>query len=212
MAASDEQLWRRAAEGDADAFGQLYDRHANTIYNYLFRRTGDWAVAEDLTASVFLSAWKKRQRVVFSDSGAVLPWLYGVAANVLRNHDRGLRRFGRAVATLISEPRPRTEADAAERALDEELMRSVLAAVNRLPPPERDVLTLCVFAEVSYEEAALALQIPIGTVRSRLSRARRRLAELSVASGHEEGESGISKVEANDGAKDQSSPVSRTAG
>ncbi|MDQ3778762.1 MAG: hypothetical protein M3310_07895, partial [Actinomycetota bacterium] len=95
MAVSDRELWRRAADGDAPAFGELYDRHADAIYNYCFRRCRDWAAAEDLTATVFLEAWRKRRRVAFDRDDAVLPWLYAVANNVERNHARRHRRLGR---------------------------------------------------------------------------------------------------------------------
>lgn len=98
MAVSDRELWRLAAGGEADAFGRLYDRHANAIYNYCFRRTADWAAAEDLTATVFLEAWRKRRRVVFDSDDAVLPWLYVVAGNVVRNETRRLRRLTRFAA------------------------------------------------------------------------------------------------------------------
>jgi RNA polymerase sigma-70 factor (ECF subfamily) len=181
-AATDRELWRRAASGEADAFGELYDRHANAIYNFCFRRTADWALAEDLTATVFLEAWRKRRRVVFDGEEAVRPWLFGVANNVVRNESRRLRRFGRAVARLGA---PRPMAGAADRAADEAQMRDVLAAVRQLPRREQDVLALCVFADLTYDQAAVALGVPVGTVRSRLARARNRLGELSLERGHE---------------------------
>jgi len=180
-ATTDREFWRRAAEGDAEAFGELYERHADAIYNFCFRRTADWALAEDLTATVFLAAWKKRRGVVF-DGDSLRPWLYGVANNVVRNEHRRVRRFNRAVARL-GVPRPAPAA--ADRAADEGQMRDVLAAVRKLPRGEQDVLAVCVFADLTYEEAAIALGIPIGTVRSRLARARNRLGELSPERGHE---------------------------
>ena len=181
-AATDRELWGRAASGEADAFGELYDRHANAIYNFCFRRTADLALAEDLTATVFLEAWRKRRRVAFEDEDGVRPWLFGVANNIVRNETRRLRRFARALASLGA---PRPTVTAADRAADEAQMREVLAAVRELPRREQDVLALCVFADLSYAEAALALGIPIGTVRSRLARARNRLGELSPERGHE---------------------------
>ena len=179
---TDRALWRRAAAGEAEAFGEIYERHANAIYNFCFRRCADWALAEDLTANVFLEAWRKRRRVVFDREDAVLPWLYGVAGNVVRNESRRQRRFLRMLPSLRAD---RTDADAGERAAEEAEMRRVLAAVGELPRREQDVLALCVFADLTYEETALALGIPIGTVRSRLARARNRLGELSPERGHE---------------------------
>ena len=181
-AVTDRALWRRAAGGEAEAFGEIYERHANVIYNFCFRRTADWALAEDLTATVFLEAWKKRRRVVFDDEDAVRPWLFGVANNVVRNEARRHRRFARALAGLAA---PRPAPDSSERAADAAEMRQILAGVRELPRREQDVLALCVFADLSYAEAALALGVPVGTVRSRLARARNRLAELSPEKGHE---------------------------
>jgi RNA polymerase sigma-70 factor, ECF subfamily len=179
---TDRELWRRAGAGDSEAFGELYDRHASAIYNYCFRRCAEWALAEDLTATVFLEAWRKRKRVVFDREDAVLPWLYAVAGNVVRNELRRHRRLARFLGALAGgQPVGR---DAAERVAEEEQMRSVLTAVRELPRREQDVLALCVFAELSYEQAALALGIPIGTVRSRLARARNRLGELLPERGH----------------------------
>jgi RNA polymerase sigma factor (sigma-70 family) len=182
MALSDRELWLRAAAGEAEAFGELYDRHANAIYNYCFRRTADWALAEDLTANVFLAAWRKRRRVAFDREDGVLPWLYGVANNVLRNEARRHRRLMRFLAGVAAQP---TGRDPATELQDVEEMRRILETIRELPNRERDVLALCVFAELTYEQAALSLGVPIGTVRSRLARARTRLAELSPERGHE---------------------------
>jgi RNA polymerase sigma-70 factor (ECF subfamily) len=171
-------------DGEPSAFGTLFERHARAVYNFCFRRTADWAVAEDLTSVVFLEAWRRRDDVRLSGDSA-LPWLYGVALNVLRNRWRSERRHRGALARL---PRERPDAftdDADGRLDDERRMRTLLRSIQGLPGRERDVLALCGWAGLSYEEAALALDIPVGTVRSRLSRARARLSELSVASGHE---------------------------
>lgn len=182
MAATDRDLWQTAVEGVPDAFGELYDRHANAIYNYCFRRCADWATAEDLTATVFLEAWRKRRRVTFDREDAVLPWLYAVAGNVARNHARADRRLVRFVSALAAGQA--TSADPADRAAEEAEMRRILQEVGRLHRREQDVLALCVFADLTYEQTALALGIPIGTVRSRLARARTRLGELFPERGH----------------------------
>lgn len=115
--ATDRQLWRRATAGDADAFGTLFDRHAKTIYNYCFRRTADWSTAEDLTATVFLEAWRRRQQVRLVDD-SLLPWLYVVGANLIRNRRRRLHRQREALVRL---PRDRAAAsDEIGARLDEE--------------------------------------------------------------------------------------------
>jgi RNA polymerase sigma-70 factor, ECF subfamily len=180
-------LWRRAVGGDAQAFGDLFDLHARAIYNFCFRRTANWAEAEDAMSEVFLVAWRRRAQVAFtSDGERVLPWLLGVAVNVLRNRRRSRRRAMLALARM--DPRP-TEPDFTDdvdgRLSDEQEMRDVLVVFERLAPQEQDVLALCVWGELGYEDASVALGIPIGTVRSRLSRARSHLRELIDGSGHE---------------------------
>jgi RNA polymerase sigma factor (sigma-70 family) len=182
--ATDGELWARAVEGEPEAFGVLFERHARSVYNYLFRRTADWSSAEDLTSIVFLEAWRRRKEIRL-ERDLALPWLLGVATNVLRNRRRSQWRHRAALERL---PRERAEdftEDAAGRIDDERRMRGALRAVAKLPKREQDVLALCVWADLSYQEAALALGVPVGTVRSRLSRARGRLRELAGAGGHE---------------------------
>jgi RNA polymerase sigma-70 factor (ECF subfamily) len=186
MAPSDASLWARARAGDDDAFGLLFRRHAKAIYNFLFRSTADWAAADDLLSIVFLEAWRRRDKEL--EEGYVLPWLYGIAVNVLRNRRRSERRFAAAVRRL---PEPEAEPDfapaAEERIDDERRMQQALDVLRELPEREQEVFVLCAWMELSYEDAALALGLPIGTVRSRLSRARARLRELEPGRGHLEG-------------------------
>lgn len=175
-ALSDEQLWSRAAEfHDGAAFGTLFERHADAVYNHCFRRTGSWSVAEDLTSVVFLEAWRRRGDIRFSGASA-LPWLLAVANYAARNAERSLRRYRRLLARI---PPPETAPDIADdairRADQERVMREVLAAVRELTRAEREVLSLCDWAGLSYAETADALGVPVGTVRSRLARARRHL-------------------------------------
>ena len=118
MESADSVLWARSRAGDADAFALLFERHAKAIYNYCFRRIGDWGAAEDLLSVVFLEAWRRRRK--------------------------------------------------------------------ELPRPQQDVFVLCDWSELSYEDAALALGVPLGTVRSRLSRARDALREPNPGAGHEQ--------------------------
>ncbi|MEV4554969.1 RNA polymerase sigma factor [Nonomuraea wenchangensis] len=91
---TDLELWSRAAGGSGEAFGALFDKYARDVYNHCFRRTADWSAAEDLTSVVFLEAWRRRGEVRI-DRESALPWLLGVANNVLRNRHRSLRRGGR---------------------------------------------------------------------------------------------------------------------
>jgi RNA polymerase sigma factor (sigma-70 family) len=182
--ATDADLWQRASAGEPDAFGLLFERHAKAVYNYLFRRTANWALAEDLTSIVFLEAWRRRREVRLEGDTA-LPWLLGVATNVLRNRRRSQWRHRAAIARIPREHAHDFADEANGRLDDERRMRTVLRAIATLPQRERDVFALCAWAELSYEDAAVALGIPVGTVRSRLSRARARIRELDGAGGHE---------------------------
>jgi RNA polymerase sigma-70 factor (ECF subfamily) len=180
----DRVLWRRAGEGDGAAFGILFERHAGRIYNYCFRRTADWALAEELTSVTFLLAWTGLGREPLTAESA-LPLLYGIATNALRNQRRSLRRGREAFARLPLEraEEPDFAEEAATRLDDQAAMRPLLGLFSRLPLREQDVVALCAWSGLAYEDAAVALGIPLGTVRSRLARGRRRLRELADASG-----------------------------
>lgn len=182
MSPSDGELWRRSRAGDNAAFAALFERHAPTIYNYCFRATANWARAEDLTSIVFLEAWRRRDKELASDK--VLAWLYGIAANVVRNQGRSERRFRAALRRV---PETELEPDFAESAQqrldDERQMARAIALLRTLPRHEQETFVLCAWMELSYEDAAFALGVPVGTVRSRLSRARQRLMELDPGLG-----------------------------
>ena len=167
----------RSGRGSADAIEhvRLWDEHAQRIFRYCFRRTADRELAEDLTSIVFLEAWRRRREVQLT-SEAERPWLYGIAANVLRNQWRSQRRYRAALARL---PRPRDEADVAQAAVDrlddQERMAQLLARLESLPRIELEVLSLCAWEDLSPKEAAAALGLSGATVRTRLHRARKRL-------------------------------------
>jgi RNA polymerase sigma factor (sigma-70 family) len=175
----DAVLWRAAGAGDHEAFCQLFDRHSAAVYTYLFRRTADWSVAEDLTAAVFLQAWRKRADVVF-DGDSALPWLLGVARLLLRNTRRSAIRYkaalakaGAAVATAAGSTDP---AELVAAKLDSERqMAELRAAIRRLPRGQREAIELCVLAGLGQQAAAVSLGVPVATVKSRLHRARQRL-------------------------------------
>jgi RNA polymerase sigma factor (sigma-70 family) len=188
MEPSDADLWGRSRAGDRDAFGALFERYATLIYNYCFRRVGSWSTAEDLLSVVFLEAWRRREKELPPDK--VLPWLYGIATNVVRNQRRSERRFAAALKRMPTvEPTPDFAERAAERLDDERQMQQALSLLGKLHPRERDVFALCSWMELSYEDAAAALGVRVGTVRSRLSRARTHLQELDPGIGHEQSDS-----------------------
>jgi RNA polymerase sigma factor (sigma-70 family) len=176
----DAALWQAAAAGEHAAFGQLFDRHATAVYNSLYRRTADWSAAEDLTAAVFLQAWRRRGEVVL-DRDSALPWLLGVARLQLRNATRSrarylaaLSRVGRESATEAALADP---AELVARRLDDaQQVRQLRAAITRLPRQQREVIEMCVYAGLDQQAAALSLGISVSTVKSRLHRARQRLA------------------------------------
>jgi DNA-directed RNA polymerase specialized sigma24 family protein len=90
---SDQALWDRSVAGDTDAFGELFVRHRDAVYNYCFRRMASWDAAEDLTSAVFLEVWRGRRRLAL-DRESALPWLIGTASNLVRSRMRSAaRRF-----------------------------------------------------------------------------------------------------------------------
>ena len=178
---ADAELWRRAAAGSQDSFGLLFDRHCGAVYNYLFRRSADWSLAEDLTAAVFLQAWRRRSEVVF-DGDSALPWLLGVARLLLRNTARARSRYQAALGRAGIEPVTTAAGlgDPAElvacRLDSQRQMAQIRRALARLPREQREVIELCVFAELDQQAAAVSMGVSVGTVKSRLYRARRRLS------------------------------------
>lgn len=179
----DAFLWKLAQSGDHEAFGRLFVRHGNRVYTYCFRRTGSWSAAEDAVSVVFMETWRRRSDVrVLEDT--LLPWLFAVANNVTRNLDRSMRRYANLVQ---STPQPAAVADHADevasRVDDERQMRLVLTQLAKLGRIDQDVIAMCDWEGVSLQDAAVALGVPLGTVKSRLSRARGRLRELLADGG-----------------------------
>jgi RNA polymerase sigma factor (sigma-70 family) len=177
----DRDVWKRAQAGDADAFGVLFDRYAPAVYNYCFRRSGDWALAEDLTSVVFLETWRRCSQVELTD-GRALPWLFGVATNVIRNQRRSLRRYRKTIERIPAlEPERDFVDDLVERLETQQRMRAVLAEVAHLPRSEQEVLALCIWEGLSNDQAAEALGIPNATLRTRLFRLRARLRKAAAS-------------------------------
>ncbi|MFI8423589.1 RNA polymerase sigma factor [Streptomyces sp. NPDC085479] len=168
----------RIRAGDREAFAELYETYARAVYNHALRMTGDWSTAEEVMSEVFLTAWRTRATVQ-PDGGPLGPWLFGIATNKAHNAQRAARR---RAAFLARRPAPEQVEDFAEetagRLDDARKLAAMQRALARLRRPEREVLALCVWSGLSYAEAAEALGIAVGTVRSRLSRARERLRGL----------------------------------
>lgn len=177
---SDAELWARARRSDPTPFGLLFERHVDRIFWHCRRQVDSRDEAEDLTSVVFLEAWRRRNEVVFGEHDSVLPWLLAVANSAVRNRRRTVRRHRNLLAKLPTQPAEEEQHDGvAEPAALARDDRHVLAAFRQLRPSEQDVLALCVWHNLSPEDAALALGLPTATVKSRLTRARSRLRELA---------------------------------
>jgi RNA polymerase sigma-70 factor, ECF subfamily len=154
---------------DPSAFGVIFDRHFDAVHAYLARRVGR-TVADDLAASTFTVAFERRGRF-HREATSARPWIFGIATNLLRNEQRAEKRaleaLGRLAPSEVALPSPEV--------LHAEHLGKFLSSLDR---DQRDVLLLYAWEELSYEEIATALGVPVGTVRSRLARARARLRSL----------------------------------
>jgi RNA polymerase sigma-70 factor (ECF subfamily) len=153
---------------EPSAFAILFERHHIAVRRYVARRVGSDA-GDDLAAEVFTRAFRGRERCR-AEQASALPWLLGVANHVVADHRRTEQRRLKALQRLAASAPQLVEHE--DRALSAELVREL----RRLSGEDRDALLLVVWGELSYEEAATALQVPIGTVKSRIARARRVLA------------------------------------
>jgi RNA polymerase sigma factor (sigma-70 family) len=161
-----------AASGeDARVFAVVFDRHYDSIASFLRRRL-DSALADELAAETFFRAFDGRGRYDTARPDA-RPWLFGIAANLVSRHRRAEARRLRAFARVVERPSHDAGLDAINARLDAIAVSAALAAgLASLRVSERDVLLLHAWAELTYQQIAEALQIPVGTVRSRLHRAR----------------------------------------
>jgi RNA polymerase sigma-70 factor (ECF subfamily) len=168
MMQDDQELLARALAGEQGVFTALYNQRQGAVYRFALHMTGSVTIAEDVTQETFLALFTQGARYD-SSRGTLGAFLYGIARNlVMRRLDRG-----RDV--------PLEESAGAEDLLDDltrrETIEHVRRAVLSLPPVYREAVVLCDLGDASYEEAAVALECPLGTVRSRLSRARTMLAQ-----------------------------------
>ncbi|WP_062640325.1 RNA polymerase sigma factor [Streptomyces maremycinicus] len=157
-----------------EVFGEIYHRHAAVIHRYAARRLGENA-AEDITAETFLAAFRTRGRYDMSRAKA-RPWLYGIAANLIGKHRRAEVRALRAMARTGHDPVADSWTDRSDSRVAAQAAQGRLAgALAGLSRGDRDVLLLVAWGDLGYQEVAEALSIPVGTVRSRLNRARRKV-------------------------------------
>jgi RNA polymerase sigma factor (sigma-70 family) len=176
---SDADLWRLIATDDHQAFTELFERHAQTVWNYAYRLTASWSAADDLLATTFLTAWRRRREVRLVRESA-LPWLYTVTSNVCRGERRRRGRFLRVVPRLVTAGSTPDHAEQfAQDSATRERLRRVLAAIDHLPRGECEAVKVCLLGGTSAADAAELFGISEVSVRSRLSRARARLQELT---------------------------------
>lgn len=172
MSIDDGEIIRRSLEQRA-AFAELYDRHERVVYRYTARRIGA-SHADDITSETFLVAFSRRED--FYGGRDARPWLLGIATTLMQKHARQEARAWKGMLVADLARVEVDEFDAADARIDaKDVIRRLGRALARLPAGDRDVLLLHAFANLDHEGIGLALSIPTGTVRSRLSRARRKL-------------------------------------
>lgn len=171
--ADDASVIRRSRQ-EPEAFAEVFRRYAPDIKRYVIRRLGADA-AEDVVAETFLAAFRQRDRYDLARPNA-RPWLYGIATNLMGRHVRTEVRQLRVLERMGTDPvmEPFTERS------DERLSagasgRALASALAALPKGHRDALLLVAWGDLSYAEAAQALDVRVGTVRSRINRARHKL-------------------------------------
>jgi RNA polymerase sigma factor (sigma-70 family) len=159
---------------DAEAFAGLYDRYADQLYRYAYRRVGS-GFADDVVADTFLAAFRRRHGYDLDISDA-RPWLFGIVTKEIARRHRAEQARYRALARVGADDAVPGFADRVAAGVSAEAVRGPLAtALRRLAKRDRDVLLLIAWSGLSYEEVAEILQIKVGTVRSRLHRARQQV-------------------------------------
>jgi RNA polymerase sigma-70 factor (ECF subfamily) len=172
----DAELWELSSR-DREAFGEIFRRHSRAVFAICFWRTGDAVMAEDVTSVVFLEAWRRRDSVVLEHRSA-LPWLLGVANHTSRNATRSLRRYSHALQRFDAVQKLSDDEVLIDR-LDAEISLTLINDVAKdLSKQEREIMLMVFWSGLSYEATAVALGVPIGTIRSRVSRTRRKLQLL----------------------------------
>ncbi len=171
----DAVLWLASNAGTSNAFGEIFDRHRGAVFRKAYARVRTRVDAEDVVAIVFLEAWRKRGSVRIVD-GSVLPWLLTTTTYVCMNLDRSKRRHRIAVSRIGPPTHEPDHAEAVHGKIEQiERSMRLTDAMSRLPKRDQIVLELCIVDELPQAHVAALLELPIGTVKSRLSRARAKL-------------------------------------
>lgn len=163
-------------------FRDLLARHRDRLYRFVLRHIGHATEAEDLAQQAFAEA--ARTYANFRGESQLSTWLYGIAMNLVRNHlSRSPQRLYQFEDESVLAETPAPTADPEQQCAMQQLLRLLDAQLDDLMPEMREVLLLVTLDELSYEEAARRMQVPIGTVRSRVSRARSQLRLRLEAAG-----------------------------
>jgi RNA polymerase sigma factor (sigma-70 family) len=189
---SDSEIVQRSWESPA-LFAEMYDRHAATVYRYAASRVGA-DTADDVMGETFLVAFERRNRYDTAYENA-LPWLLGIATILIRKHRGAQARFLRAIAA--SGPPAAMIEDRDNRLDASRAVGELAGAIQRMPARDRDALLLYAWGDLDYEGVALALGVPVGTVRSRLNRARRVLRQSAGVMPAEEVDRGRADIAPN---------------
>jgi RNA polymerase sigma-70 factor (ECF subfamily) len=181
VAESDQATWSWLCVGDPDALTAIYERHVDAVYNFAFRRTASWSLAEDAVQATFSTLWRRARGGGLPPLRltSARPLLLKMAGHECSNLLRSQRRRARLLSRLRPSPYAADHAPQVAEQLDaERQMSEVRRAMRHLPQSQREAIELVAWAELSVAEAAEALGVAEGTVKSRLSRGRKRLETL----------------------------------
>lgn len=171
----DASLWLEAISGTEASFAALFHRHRARVFRKAYSRIQNVTDAEDIVAVVFLEAWRNRRKVRIVD-GSILPWLLSVTTYVSLNTSRSTRRYRRLINDLPAPSDQDDGTDAIDCRIDGlRVTAAVATAMASLKPNDQIILDLCILEELSLATVASVLDIPVGTVKSRLHRAREKM-------------------------------------
>lgn len=174
----DSDLWSRVLDGDGSAFAELFVLHRDRVFGHGLRLVRTSHEAEDITAMVFLEAWRCRASVrLVNDS--IIGWLLVTATNVARNRIRSNLRYEQLLRKLPRVETAPDHGDSVADAVDQDRRSQLLnRAYRSLGRKDQEIIALCVLEEMSTTDVSELLGIPPGTVKSRLSRAKQKLSQL----------------------------------
>jgi RNA polymerase sigma-70 factor (ECF subfamily) len=175
-APSDREALDALARGEISALGTIYDRHRTSVVQFVARAVSNHADVEDVVHATFMTAMKAAGS--FDGRESCRPWLLGIAGRLVQRRRRTLLRFGRAMGELMWHETRHAVVDPAHQLGARDLVGRVSAGLQRLTEAKRVVLLLAEVENLSCQEIALALEIPVGTVWTRLHHARKELSEL----------------------------------